>query len=94
MSHRIADASAKVAPSIYPLPRMTDRVLLASLGQLTGFSPEVDEHSTVVKSFSSYSARRHRHETVKSDLKYIFKLNVEKRAPAVSRGQIPDVARA
>jgi hypothetical protein len=27
MSQRIADASAKVAPSFYPLPRMTDSVL-------------------------------------------------------------------
>jgi hypothetical protein len=38
MSQRIADASAKVARSFYPLPRMTDNVLLASLEQLTGLS--------------------------------------------------------
>ena len=33
MSQRIADASAKVARSFYPLPRMTDNVRSASLGQ-------------------------------------------------------------
>jgi hypothetical protein len=38
MSHRIADASAKVARAFYPLPRMTDSVLSASLRQLTGLS--------------------------------------------------------
>jgi hypothetical protein len=42
MSQRIADASAKVA---YPLPRMKDNVLPASLRQLTGFSGEVVQHS-------------------------------------------------
>jgi hypothetical protein len=41
MSQRIADASAKVAQSFYPLPRMADNVLSASLGQLTGLSGEV-----------------------------------------------------
>ena len=59
MSQRIADASAKVARSFYPLSRMTDNVLSASLGQLTGLSGEVVQHSNVVKSFSSYSARQH-----------------------------------
>jgi acyl-coenzyme A synthetase/AMP-(fatty) acid ligase len=41
MSRRIADVSAKVARSSYPLPRMTDNVLSASLGQLTGLPGEV-----------------------------------------------------
>jgi hypothetical protein len=59
MSQRIADASAKVAQPFYPLPRMTDNVLSASLGQLTGLSEEVVQHSNVVKSFSSYLARQH-----------------------------------
>jgi len=36
MSQRIADASAKVMRSFYPLSRMTDNVLSAALGQLTG----------------------------------------------------------
>jgi hypothetical protein len=58
MSQRIADASAKLARSFYPLPRMTDNVLLTSLGQLTDFG-EVVQHSNVVKSFSSSSARQH-----------------------------------
>jgi hypothetical protein len=35
----IADASAKVARSFYLLRRITDNVLLASLGQLTGLGP-------------------------------------------------------
>jgi hypothetical protein len=52
MSQRIADASAKVARSFYPLPRMTDNVLSVSLGQMTGLSGEVVQHSNVVKSFS------------------------------------------
>jgi len=38
---------------------MTDNVLSASLGQLTGLSGEAVQHSDVVKSFSSYSARQH-----------------------------------
>ena len=59
MSQRIADASAKVPRSFYPLPRMTDNVLSASLGQMSGLSEEVVQHSNVEKSFSSYSARRH-----------------------------------
>ena len=59
MSQRIADASAKVARSFYAPPRMTDNVLSASLGQLTGLSVEVVQHSNVVKSFSSYTARQH-----------------------------------
>jgi hypothetical protein len=58
MSQRIADASAKVARSFYALPRMTDNVLSASLGQLAELSGEVVQHSNVVKSFSSYSARQ------------------------------------
>jgi hypothetical protein len=37
MSHRIADGSAEAARSFYSLRRMTDNVLSASLGQLTGF---------------------------------------------------------
>ena len=37
MSRRIGDASAKLARSFYPRPRMTDNVLSTSLGQLTGF---------------------------------------------------------
>jgi hypothetical protein len=53
MSQRIADASAKVARLFYPLPRMTDNVLSASLGQLTGPSGEVVQQSSVVKSISS-----------------------------------------
>jgi hypothetical protein len=52
MSQRIADASAKVARSFYALPRMTDNVLSASLGQLTGLSGAVVKHSNDVKSFS------------------------------------------
>jgi hypothetical protein len=64
MSQRIADASAKVARSFYPLPRMTDNVLSASLGQLTGLSGEAVQHSSVVKSFSSYSARQHAEQPV------------------------------
>jgi hypothetical protein len=40
MSQRITDASAKVARSFYPLPRMTDNVLSASLGQLSALSEE------------------------------------------------------
>jgi hypothetical protein len=59
MSQRIADASAKLALSFYPLPRMTDNVLSASLEQLTGLSGDVIQHSNVVKSFSSYSSRQH-----------------------------------
>ena len=52
MSQRSADTTAKVARSFYALPRMTDNVLSASLGQLTGLSGEVVKHSNVVKSFS------------------------------------------
>jgi hypothetical protein len=59
MSQRIADASAKAARSFYARHRMTDNVLSASLGQLTGLSGEVVKHSNVVKSFTSYSARQH-----------------------------------
>jgi hypothetical protein len=53
MSQRITDASAKVARLFYPLPRMTDNVLSASLGQLTGPSGEVVQQSNVVNSFRS-----------------------------------------
>jgi hypothetical protein len=59
MSQRIADASAKAARSFYPLLRMTDNVLSVSFGQLAGLSGEVVQHSNVMKSFSSYSARQH-----------------------------------
>jgi len=37
---------------------MTDNVLSASLGQLTGLAGDILQHSNVVKSFSSYSARQ------------------------------------
>jgi hypothetical protein len=63
MSRRIADVWAKVARSFYPLPRMTDNVLSASLGQLTGLPGEV-VHSDVVKPLSSYSARQHADQAV------------------------------
>ena len=56
MSQRIADASAKVARSSYPLPR---RLTTSSLGQLAELSGEVVQHSNVVKSFQFYSARQH-----------------------------------
>jgi hypothetical protein len=58
MSQRIADASAKVARSSYPLARR----------QTTSFRPLWDNwpsflervpHSNVVKSFQFYSARQH-----------------------------------
>jgi hypothetical protein len=49
MSQRIADASAKVARSSYPLPPETDHVLSAHLGQLAELSGELVPHSNVVK---------------------------------------------
>src|SRR5277367_5679195 len=55
---RGSDASPKVARSFYLLPLMTDNVLSVSLGQWTGLAGEVLQHSNVVKSFSSYSARQ------------------------------------
>ena len=45
MSQRIADASAKVARPFYSLPRTTDNILSASLGQFAGLSGEVVQHS-------------------------------------------------
>ena len=59
MSQRIANASAKVAPSFYLLPRMTDNDLFGLSRTMTGLSGEVVQYSNVLKSFSSYSARQH-----------------------------------
>ncbi len=57
MSQRIADASAKVAPSFYPPPRMTDNDLFGLSRTMTGLSGEAVQHSNVLKSFSSPSNR-------------------------------------
>ena len=59
MSQRIADASAKLARSFYPLPRMTDNDLFGLSRTMTGLSGEVVQRSNVSKSFNSYSARQH-----------------------------------
>jgi hypothetical protein len=64
MSQRIADASAKLARSLYPLLRMSDNVLSTSLGHFAELSEEVVPHSDVVKLFTFDAARQHADQAV------------------------------